>query len=97
PSYMRASGSPGDAEARLGWWLTGTASAVVLIVSVVLLAALFIHRDRSSEGEPKRGLSWIYVGLGLTVPVLIASFVGTMVTLAHASRLPNHPVVTLDV
>jgi cytochrome c oxidase subunit II len=97
PSYMRASGSPGDVEARLGWWLTGTASAVVLIVSLVLLAGLFVNRGRSSDAEPKGGLNWIYVGLAATVLILIASFVGTMVTLAHASRLPSHPAVTLDV
>lgn len=106
---MRSAGSPGDAEARLGWWLTGTASAVVLIVSLILLAALFLNRrgtgpnqsesssDGSSESELERGLNWIYAGLAVTILVLIASFVGTMVTLAHASRLPSHPAVTLEV
>lgn len=43
------------------------------------------------------GLSWIYVGVGITVVILLVAFGGTLATLARAAR-PDRPApLTLDV
>lgn len=48
PGYMAGTAGPAaNAEATLGWWLTGTSAVVVLIVAVVLFVA--VVRGRSGE------------------------------------------------
>lgn len=59
-------------------------------------------RNRVDERETGRwnvvpGLSWIYVGVGISVLILLVSFGGTLATLARAAR-PDRPApITLDV
>lgn len=47
--------------------------------------------------EVRSGLGWIYVGLAVTVVVLLVTFAGTMVTLNAASHPPRTPALTMDV
>lgn len=113
PSFMRTSGAPGDVEATLGWWLTWISIIVVVVISALVIAAVARHRGEASEntGAARRevagrqatrwkvvpGLSWIYIGVGITVVILLVSFGGTLATLARAAR-PDRPApITLDV
>jgi cytochrome c oxidase subunit II len=109
-SYLDATGTTGRWEATLGWWLTGTACLVVLLVCIALLAAIARHRGEhnapdaggDSGADAKRreihsGLRWIYVGLAATIVVLLITFGGTMVTLNAATHPPVQPSLTLDV
>lgn len=104
-SYMDATGTAGKQEATLGWWLTGVSCAVVLFVSAAVLLGIARHRTdprRSDEGvmarrDVKSGLSWIYVGVAVSVVVLAISFGGTLVTLNAASRPRITPSLTIDV
>src|SRR5690349_24694841 len=111
-SYLDATGAAGRAEGTLGVWLTAVASAVVVIGCAAILAGIARHRGDGAEEHdaPTRGagadahrreiasgLNWIYVGLALTVVVLVATFAGTMVTLNAASRPPRTPSLTMDV
>ena len=104
-SYMDATGTAGRHEATLGWWLTAAASAVVLFVCVAIILGIMRHRNdphRGDEGvmerkEVKSGLTWIYVGVAVTVVILAISFAGTMVTLNAASQPRITPLLTLDV
>ena len=47
--------------------------------------------------EIRSGLNWIYVGLAVTVVILLGTFVGTMATLDAASRMPAKPGLEIDV
>jgi len=103
PGIMHVFGAPALSEAALGWWLTVISCAVVAVVTIVLLAALMRRRDAQEGGDeahrrkPVAAVSWIYVGVSITVVILIGSFIGTMVTLAHASRPSTRSPLTLDV
>lgn len=110
PSYMRSSGSPGGVEATLGWWLTFTAIAVVAVVTVVLLIAVLRRREANTDehtdapanidgGRMKvvSGVNWIYIGLAITVVILLAAFGGMLATLASAARPPSSPPITMNV
>jgi cytochrome c oxidase subunit 2 len=99
-SYLDATGTAGHAEAVLGRWLTGVSVAVVVLVCIAIVAG--IVRRRESGGAPARheiasGLSWIYVGLGATIVVLLVTFGGTMVTLNAATHPRRTPSLTMDV
>jgi cytochrome c oxidase subunit 2 len=102
-SYMDATGAAGRRETVLGWWLTGTAAAVVLIVCVAIVLGIVRRRQGdAAETHPERreirsGLSWIYVGTAITVVILLITFAGTMMTLNAASRPRITPSLTLDV
>ena len=123
-SYLDASGTAGRAEGTLGWWLTGVACAVVLLVCLAILASMARHRgehnvpasyaelmpnaraeatpsagssDVMHRGNIRSGLRWIYVGLSLTMVVLLVTFAGTMRTLNATSRPPSTPALTLAV
>ena len=105
-SYLDATGTAGREEAILGQWLTATACVVVLVVCVAIVAGIVRHRgDVPGEGDrmhPMRrdipsGLRWIWIGLALTVVILLASWLGTMRTLTAASRPAHRPALVLDV
>ncbi len=54
PNYMRPAGPAADAEATLGWWLTGISVAVVVLVTAVLLVAVFRRRpDAGADGRER--------------------------------------------
>ena len=47
--------------------------------------------------EIRSGLNWVYIGLAVTVVILLGTFVGTMATLDAASRTPAKPGLEIDV
>ena len=104
-SYMDATGTAGRKEATLGWWLTAVSCVVVAFVSAAVLAGIARHHHdphRADEGvmarrDVKSGLSWIYVGVAVSIVILAISFGGTLVTLNAASRPPITPSLTIDV
>jgi cytochrome c oxidase subunit 2 len=105
-SYLDATGTAGHAEAVLGCWLTGVSVAVVVLVCIAIIAGMARHREKDdapargdapARHEIASGLSWIYVGLGATIVVLLVTFGGTMVTLNAATHPRRTPSLTMDV
>ncbi|HET9634491.1 MAG TPA: cytochrome c oxidase subunit II [Gemmatimonadaceae bacterium] len=102
-SYLDATGNAGHREATLGVWLTAIASAVVLFVCIALIVAVMRKRgDYSRHASVDRnqiasGLNWIYIGTGATIVILVAVFIGTMLTLTAAAHPPKTPSLTMDV
>ncbi|MFL5562802.1 MAG: cytochrome c oxidase subunit II [Gemmatimonadaceae bacterium] len=100
-SYLDATGATGRSEGTLGWWLTATASAVVLLVCIAIVAGIARHRGEDQSPLRRReiasGLNWIYIGLGATIVVLLVTFAGTMITLEAAVHPPRTPSLTMDV
>ena len=63
---MDATGAAGRRESVLGWWLTGVASAVVLIVCIAIVLGIARRRadGDAADSLPARrgirsGLEWI--------------------------------------
>jgi cytochrome c oxidase subunit 2 len=88
--YLHTYGPAADPVTRLGWGLGFVSVAVVVIVSVLLLAGLL--RRRGGAMAPLRversghGLRWIYVGVGLSTIVLLVCTVWTVSTIAAVGR-----------
>jgi cytochrome c oxidase subunit 2 len=103
-SYLKSFGAKADEILPLTWGLMVISIAVTVIVASLLIWAL-IASPRCAAGSeqplpvdrPKGGLSWIYIGVGISSLVLFASAVWTMVTLAAVSHPTEKPAFTIEV
>src|SRR5579871_685936 len=99
--------SPAGEAARhlalLGWWLTGIASLVVILVAAAVLYSLK-RRAPSLEAAAPTGSaqhdearSPVLIGAACSAVVLLAAFAATVITL-HATERPSRaPAVTITV
>jgi cytochrome c oxidase subunit II len=90
--YLFGSGAQADSIAPLTWGTLIISVLVVVIVGALLVVALLRRRPIPPQprmiGPAEGGLSWIYVGVGLTTIVLFGVTVWTVVTLAAVSSPP---------
>ncbi|HEY8289895.1 MAG TPA: cytochrome c oxidase subunit II [Acetobacteraceae bacterium] len=103
-SYLHTFGPAGYPVTRLGWGLGLVACAVVVIIAVLLLGGIF--RARRSTAEPASGLAvrrdaggmaWIYIGVGISILVLIVCMVWTLIVTAAISQPRTAPGLTVQV
>lgn len=103
-SYLQSFGPAGYPVTRLGWGLGLVACAVVLIIGVLLLGAIF--RSRRSNAEPvdalavhrdAGGMAWIYLGVGISIVVLAVCMVWTLVVIAAVQQPSRATVQTVQV
>ena len=95
-------GVTGSSETSLGWFLVIVSCAVILIISILVLAAWARSRGRRtrddavSAGSP--GMPWITWG-GVVIPaiVLLAAFLFTIGTLDAVAAPARAPAATIQV
>ncbi|HEX6815254.1 MAG TPA: cytochrome c oxidase subunit II [Gemmatimonadaceae bacterium] len=101
-NVLARDGVTGSSETSLGWFLVIVACAVVLIVTVLVLAAWARSRGRTTRddavftGSP--GMPWITWG-GIVIPaiVLVAAFLFTIGTLDAVAAPQRAPAATIQV
>jgi len=87
-SYLRTYGPAGDPATRLGWGLGVISIIVMVVIAVLLLAAVLRRRAPLTQARAlatdrdEGGMSWLYVGVGISTLVLIACTIWTMFTIA---------------
>ena len=103
-SYWHTYGPAGYPLTRLGWGLGIISIAVIVIIVVLLIGALSHERThRASDdtqlavGREGGGMSWIYIGTGITTVVLIGCMGWTLVTSTSLVRPPSPPALTVQV
>lgn len=107
-AYLRTAGPAADPVTRLGWGLGSVSIAVVIIIAVLLIGAIFRkRRGAETEDDPvdkrlmpirqREGLMWIYVGTGISTIVLFACAVWTLTTLAAIAAPAGTPRVVVEV
>jgi cytochrome c oxidase subunit II len=99
-SYLRTFGFVGDRLATLGWILLIIASAVVLVVTVLVVAGVW-RRSVPVPAPVERGgtgLRWVVIG-GIVVPavVLVAALVATVLTQAAVAAPASPPALVVRV
>jgi len=102
--YMTGSGSEsGDILQRIAWGLSAIAVAVTLIILLLIGAAIgvSVRRARREPGaavaRETGGLSFIYWGVGLSMPVLIAMAVWNFIATRAVAEAPAAPGLTVEV
>jgi len=104
-SYFTGHGAASDPISALGLGLLFISIAVFLITSGLLIGALARPREAPAPVEPGRmpvertgnGLSWIYVGAGISTVVLFGCAIWTMIVLAAVAKPASTPALTLEV
>jgi len=87
---------------RLEWALIALVCAVMIIVAALLVVALMRRRagaraDPDAIGAEAGGMSWIYVGTGLSSLALFAALVYIMATLESVAAPRVAPALEIDV
>lgn len=100
PGFLRTYGFVGDREATLGWVLLAVASAVVIVVSGLVVGGVARRGVRAPAPVERGGggLRWVAVG-GIVVPsiTLVVVFVLTMATQAAVAAPATTPALTVRV
>lgn len=103
-TYMRTFAASADPVTRLGWGLTTISLLVIVIVGVLLLAAIFRRRPSAAGRDLHalierrgNGLSWLYVGVGISTLVLFGSAIWMLATLSAVAGPAARPALTMQV
>ncbi len=104
-SYLHTFGPAGYAVTRLGWGLGIISVSVIVIIGLLLLGGIFRRRDTHSGSDPNAlavrrdagGMAWIYIGVGISAVVLIASMIWTLVVTAVVAHPASKPALTVQV
>ncbi len=96
-SFLHSFGARADPIKNLTWGVMIIAIATVVIVTVLLIAGLARRRlapmpqlpGTAPVRHPSGGLSWLYIGVGVSTLVLFAVSVWTVVVLAAVSHAPT--------
>jgi cytochrome c oxidase subunit 2 len=78
---------------------------VTVIIAALLIIAIFRHRNQAAidaqgrmpVGRGAGGMSWIYIGVGISTLVLFGCAVWTIFTIVAVASPPRAPTLTLDV
>jgi cytochrome c oxidase subunit 2 len=104
-SYLRTFGPAGYRVTHLGWGLGIISIVVCVIIAILLLGALFRRRRMGANNDPAQlvvhtdagGMSWIYIGVGITIVVLIGVMIWTLAVTAAVVHPPRKPALTVEV
>ncbi|MFM0339823.1 cytochrome c oxidase subunit II [Paraburkholderia fungorum] len=100
--FLHAAGPAASPTLWLNWVFTAICVAVCLTVALLLAGAILRRRPSNSEnsralGATKDGMLWIYVGVGISTPILVGMLVYALITLEAVATPRRTPQLTITV
>jgi len=101
--YLATFGPRADPATALTWGLMDISIAVVVIVTVLVVAGALLRRVSARGPMPaaspggKGGLAWIAIGCALTTATLLISLVWTVQVLARIDSPATKPGLTIEI
>ncbi|MDQ2878140.1 MAG: cytochrome c oxidase subunit II [Pseudomonadota bacterium] len=103
--YLTSAGPHAAPVVPLTWFLLGISVAVILIFAGAVTFGVIFRRQRTSREalsigsveNSRRGLSWVYVGMPLTLAALIVALFWTMLVLAKIDQPATPPTMAITV
>ncbi|WP_297694758.1 cytochrome c oxidase subunit II [Phenylobacterium sp.] len=102
--FWQTFGPRADPVTALNWGFSALSVAVVVIVTVLVVAGVVTRAQRGvtdmaglAVSRPPGGMRWIYIGVALTFVALVASLIWTVAVLAAVNSPAGRPAVTLEV
>lgn len=104
-AYSRTFGPAADRITQLGWGLGVISLLVIVIIGALLLGGIFRKRNPVSGPDLHQltvhhdagGMSWIYVGVGISTLVLIGCMVWTLMVTAAVAEPAGARALTIQV
>ncbi|HEX3365691.1 cytochrome c oxidase subunit II [Phenylobacterium sp.] len=104
-TYLKTYGPRANPITGLTWGLMDLSLAVIAIITVLVVAGVWVRRERRSRpvfadllvGREAGGLRWIWIGLGLTIVALVASLAWTVAVMAAVGMPGGQPALTLEI
>ncbi|MGN6149182.1 MAG: cytochrome c oxidase subunit II [Rhizomicrobium sp.] len=104
-NFLTSAGAQGDSVLPLTWGVTAISIAVIVIISVLVAGAIWRRPGTAPQPAGSRlpvdeetdGLSWIWIGVGISSLVLLFTVVWTMTVLARVTSPPTKPALTIEV
>lgn len=98
--FLHSYGPASTPTMYLGWAFVVLMAAIFVIISLLLARALFRKRtveDPRSIGREDEGMSWIYIGTGVSTCILFVLAIYSLVTLNVIAKPTHAPALTLTV
>lgn len=104
-NYLQSFGTRADEIARLLWALLTLSIGVVVIITILTIAGIFVRATRLRIGEGHRepvvrradGLSWLIVGGSLSTLALAGAMAWSAYTMASIDRARHEPTLSIEV
>ncbi|MEO5868187.1 MAG: cytochrome c oxidase subunit II [Sphingomonas sp.] len=103
--YLTSAGPHAAPVVGLTWFLLGISVAVILIFTVAVAWGVMARRQRTtgealstaSVERSRKGLSWVYIGMPLTLLALIVALFWTMLVMAKIDQPATPPAMAITV
>lgn len=102
--YMSGSGQKAYPVVNLTWGLLAISAAVIAIITALLVGAIWHRPGLASAANSRRevigskgGLSWLWIGVGVSTVALVFAVGWTMVVLNRIEAPPTPPPYTIEV
>lgn len=98
--FLHSYGPAATPTMFLGWVFASLLVAILVIVALLLLRAIFRKRPVEEHvliGREDDGMLWIYIGTGLSACILFALAIYTLITLNAIAKPAHAPALTLTV
>ncbi|MGZ5000366.1 MAG: cytochrome c oxidase subunit II [Methylomonas sp.] len=98
--FMHSYGPATSPIMHMGWVFVGLLITIFIIILSLLLMAVFRKRPTKAPSLPDReeaGMSWIYVGTGLSICILFGLAIYSLLTLNAIAKPAQAPSLTLTV
>ena len=104
-NYLQGSGDKAYPVVSLTWGLTAISVAVIVIITLLVAGAIWRRPglglqtpgEKLAVARDEGGLSWTWIGVGLSSLVLLFSVVWTMEVLAQVTSPASKPALTIEV
>jgi cytochrome c oxidase subunit 2 len=102
--YLSGAGQKAVPVVWLTWGLLIISIAVIAVIGALLAGAIWHRRGQAwVQGEKivlqshEGGLNWLWIGVGITAPVLLLTVVWTVKVLAQIQAPSGTPAVTIEI
>ncbi len=104
-NYLTSHGSKADRVLPLTWGVMAVSITVVAVIAFLLIWSIWWRPGLAAPApgsklaveRPQGGLNWIWIGVGVSSAVLLASIVWTVIVLAQTTNPPSTPAVTIEI
>jgi cytochrome c oxidase subunit II len=102
--YLTGSGDKAQPVVALTWGVIIISLVVIAVIALLLVGAIWRRPglawaagEKTAIGPSEGGLSWLWIGVGVTALVLLITVVWTVVVLAKVVAPANRPQVTIEI